>query len=113
MKKSVWLTYDLGVQGDYKSLYAWLDDHNAIECGDSVSFFQYEYNDAKSFKEQIREDLKNKVKFESGNRIYIILSEIVEGEKKIKGSFLIGKRKASPWEGYGEKTDNTEEIGDE
>jgi hypothetical protein len=36
-----------------------------------------------------------------------------EGKKKIKGSFLIGKRKASPWEGYGEKTDNTEEIGDE
>jgi hypothetical protein len=113
MEKAVWLTYDLGVQGDYKGLYAWLDDHQAVECGNGVSFFNYEYGEKKSFEEQLRNDLKSKVKFESGNRIYIVRHVVEEGKKKLKGSFLIGKRKASPWEGYGEKTDNTEEIGDE
>ncbi|OAV68899.1 hypothetical protein Barb6XT_00763 [Bacteroidales bacterium Barb6XT] len=107
MKKAVWITYDLGVRGDYTSLYAWLDDHQATECGDSTAFFNYEYKESKPFIEQIQEDLRSKVKIESGNRIYIIRNE----EGKTKGTFLIGKRKANSWEGYGEKTDDTEEVG--
>lgn len=46
MEKAVWITYDLGVQGDYKGLYAWLDDHQATECGDSTAFFNYELKKA-------------------------------------------------------------------
>jgi hypothetical protein len=43
MNKALWLSYDLGVKGDYEGLYAWLDDHNAEECGNSVAFLHYEY----------------------------------------------------------------------
>lgn len=30
---------NLGVQGDYEGLYAWLGEHRAKECGDSVAVF--------------------------------------------------------------------------
>jgi len=42
MKKAVWISYDLGIKGDYQGLYSWLDDHDAIECGNSVAFIQFE-----------------------------------------------------------------------
>lgn len=35
MKQLIWISYDLGVSGDYENLYAWLDDHGAKECGQS------------------------------------------------------------------------------
>ncbi len=25
MKKALWISYDIGVRGDYEGLYAWLD----------------------------------------------------------------------------------------
>jgi hypothetical protein len=28
-----WLIYDLGLQGHYDELFAWLDQHKAKECG--------------------------------------------------------------------------------
>ncbi|KAA6338722.1 hypothetical protein EZS27_013304 [termite gut metagenome] len=110
MKTSVWLTYDLGVKGDYKGLYAWLDDHEAIECGNNLAYFKYEFNDNDSFENNLRKDLERKVTFEPGNRIYVVRVKNIDGQKKTIGSFLIGKRKASSWEGYGEKVDDTKEI---
>ena len=32
---TVWISYDLGIRGDYEGLYAWLDSHRAKECGDA------------------------------------------------------------------------------
>jgi hypothetical protein len=111
MKKAVWLTYDLGVKGDYKSLYAWLDDHEAVECGNNLTYFRYECNDTESLEHKLREDLEKKVMFEPGNRIYMIRMEEKDGKRNTIGSFLIGKRKSNPWEGYGEKVDDTREVG--
>lgn len=112
MKRGIWLTYDLGVRGDYKNLYAWLDDHDAVECGSNLAFLIYDaptaHND-EDFIKCIREDLKEHLNIEPGNRIYIIRSINDDGKKTIRGSFIIGKRKASPWEGYGEKTNDTNE----
>jgi hypothetical protein len=34
-----WLSFDLGVRGDYEALYEWLDALDAKECGDSVATF--------------------------------------------------------------------------
>jgi hypothetical protein len=34
-----WLIYDLGLQGHYDELFAWLDQHKAKECGDNVATF--------------------------------------------------------------------------
>ena len=65
MKKSVWISYNLGIKGDYQSLYEWLDNHEAKECGYSLVFLIYK---------------------SQGN--------------KIKGKFIRGSRKKSPWIGY-------------
>lgn len=44
-KQSVWLSYDLGVDGDYEALYYWLDAHEGRECGDSMAYVVYGYKD--------------------------------------------------------------------
>ena len=43
MKQRIWLSFDLGIKGDYESLYKWLDARKARECGDSVAYFTFEY----------------------------------------------------------------------
>lgn len=101
MKTVVWMSYDLGVKGDYQGLYAWLDDHNAIECGNSVAFFHYEYK--KDFLSELKKDLNKNIEFDIRDRIYIVRTD---SDKKTRGIFLIGKRKSNPWIGYGAKDDN-------
>ena len=32
-RSTIWISYDLGVRGDYENLYSWLDTHGAKECG--------------------------------------------------------------------------------
>jgi hypothetical protein len=34
-----WLSFDLGLQGNYEKLYEWLDDSDSLECGESVATF--------------------------------------------------------------------------
>jgi hypothetical protein len=34
-----WLSYDLGIEGDYAPLYRWLDNVSAKDCGDSLATF--------------------------------------------------------------------------
>ena len=43
MESIVWMSYNLGVTGDYEGLYAWLDEHNAKECGNSVAWFSFSH----------------------------------------------------------------------
>ncbi len=43
MKASIWLSFDLGVLGDFEGMYEFLDSHGAQECGDSLATFSYEY----------------------------------------------------------------------
>ena len=31
ISKAIWLSFDLGIGGDYPGLYKWLDNHKAIE----------------------------------------------------------------------------------
>ncbi len=100
MKKAVWLSYDLGVRGDYTSLYEWLDNLDAKECGDSIAFFKYEVKSGEVLKNKIKKDLSDNVTLEKRDRIYIMY---LDSKKKMKGSFIFGRRKSSPWEGYGSK----------
>lgn len=99
MQKSIWISYDLGVKGDYPSLYAWLDNNGAIECGDSIAFLKYEAQPNEDFPEKIKQDLKSKISFSKTDRVYLIWRTAEGG---IKGRFIIGKRKAAPWQGYGD-----------
>jgi hypothetical protein len=100
MKKAVWLTFDLGIQGDYQSLYQWLDTQQAIECGDNVAFVNFEYDGKGDLANQIKESLKNTIKEDSKTRIYVIWRQ---KDKGVKGRFIFGQRKSPPWAGYAPK----------
>lgn len=98
MLKTVWLSYDLGVKGDYSNLYRWLDDAKAVECGDSLAYFRLEVPDTDALSDFIKKELEANVTFAKTDRIYIIW-KTKEGSNK--GRFIVGKRKASPWQGQG------------
>jgi hypothetical protein len=95
MSIRIWLSYDLGVKGDYTGIYTWLDEHKAIECGDSIATFFFD--DAGDIKTTIKESLKASVKFEKNDRVYLIFKN---QKGSYTGSFIMGNRKSSPWEGY-------------
>jgi hypothetical protein len=61
MSIRVWLSYDLGIKGDYGDLYLWLDEHKALECGDSIATFFWDT--IPNIKERIKESLKESIEF--------------------------------------------------
>lgn len=99
MKSAIWISYDLGIRGNYSGLYAWLDSHGAKECGDSIAFLNYEHQG--KLREEITAQLKNVLASEKGARIYLIYRD--EATNKNKGAFLFGGRRAPPWTGYSPK----------
>ncbi len=106
MKKAIWISYDLGVRGDYEGMYAWLDEHHAKECGDSLAFLNYEFKTdlMKELKAALSKavDLKPK-----RTRIYVIH---LDSAKKMKGTFLLGGRKSPPWAGYASESETEEDV---
>ena len=111
MEKAIWLSYDLGIGGDYDHLYEWLDNNNAIECGDSVAFFRMKFPKNASDEtiiEKLQKEIKENINIEpKRSRIYCIRKDSETGA--IKGSFLFGSRKGNPWDGYGSK-DTSDDI---
>ncbi len=95
MASPIWLAYDLGVRGDYEGLYKWLDEHGAKECGDSVAFLKYEHTG--SLHDALTRDLRGAINLSTNTRIYVVWRDT---NKKIKGQFIIGGRKAAPWSGF-------------
>ncbi|MBM3488459.1 MAG: hypothetical protein FJX67_17825 [Alphaproteobacteria bacterium] len=93
---TIWISYDLGVRGDYEGLYAWLDRHGAEECGDSIAVLQYDHK--KSLVEELKADLNKAVDIDKRGRIYVVYRD--KGTDKNKGIFLFGARRAAPWVGY-------------
>lgn len=86
-----WLSFDLGLHGDYDALYAWLDKLGAVECGDSVATFKSEKS-----RDQLVRELKNLLDEKKSPRVYIV-------SMKSGGKFVLGRRKArAPWTGYAE-----------
>ena len=106
MEKSIWISYDLGVRGDYEGIYTWLDQYYAIECGDSLALLKYKYTD--DLTENLKKDIKESVEINKKTRIYIIWRD--NETKKMKGRFIFGTRKSPPWSGYAV---NETEIEDE
>lgn len=97
MISTVWISYDLGVRGDYEGLYAWLDDYGAKECGDSIALLKYSHGD--ELIEEIKSDLQASVEINKRTRIYVIYRD--RSTNKNKGKFIFGKRKAAAWVGFG------------
>jgi hypothetical protein len=95
-KRSIWLSYDLGLQGDYASLYQWLDAHDAKECGDSMALVNVEFSD--SLPGNLKDELARSIEIDKKTRIYIVYRD--EDTGKNKGVFLFGGRREAPWTGY-------------
>lgn len=104
-KRTFWLSYDLGLKGDYSGLYTFLDSIQAKECGDSVAYFQKDFGD--DFLNNLTKELKKAVKIKATDRIYVVYSD--NNSSKIKGKFLFGSRKRAPWEGYAVQGTSVEE----
>lgn len=107
MKKQelIWLSYDLGIQGDYEGIYKWLDMHGAKECGDSLAFIHYEY-DGDDLLKRLKSDLNDSFNIDNKTRIYVVR---LNSKNEISGKFIFGSRKNSPWKGYGYSEDADEE----
>ena len=99
--KKIWLSYDLGTLGDYEDLYAWLDDHNAKDCGRNLAVLEFDY-DVDVFEELI-DDLNRSVELDRQTRIYVMLQD--HGNDKMVGRFVKGRRKQPPWTGFGNLAD--------
>lgn len=97
MKKAVWISFDLGLKGDYKGLYTFLDKNNAVECGQGLAFFEYLIINSDNYIfNQLKKEMLEYVTLTPSDRIYIIWKE----GNKVKGEFINGFRKQSPWQGY-------------
>lgn len=92
-----WLSFDLGLQGDYESLYSWLDKQKAKECGSSVATFV-----SRKTRDQIVRELSGILDQRKNPRIYIIST-------KQGGKFILGKRVVAPWTGYAQVSLESEE----
>jgi hypothetical protein len=107
MMKTIWMSYDLGVKGDYSSLYRWLDNHNAVECGDSLACFKIDIQNDEKVPDILEVDIGSQVELSKSDRIYIIWKS-TDGINK--GRFLFGKRKAAPWHGYGDTETDEDDL---
>lgn len=114
MNKAIWLSYDLGIGGDYPGLYKWLDNKNALECGNGIAFLRYPIamDQIDSLTSIIKEDMNRSVSFRPGDRIYIVFMETTGGRQRVRGEFLFGRRKSNPWEGYDESKLSISEDGE-
>jgi len=94
----IWISYDLGISGDYTGLYTWLDKHQAKECGDSLAVIKMEIKG--DVISTLKREIKKNVKLSPTDRIYIIYKDKTNGS--VVGVFLFGGRKHAPWAGYGQ-----------
>ena len=97
MKHTFWLSYDLGVSGDYEGIYSWLENHGAQECGSSVAYVRG-YDCEEDLFDCLTSDLNSAVDLNQRARVYVIHKR---KDGRIGGRYLFGKRRAPPWTGYG------------
>ena len=105
-RQQVWLSYDLGFKGDYEGLYAWLDDHNAKECGENLAYFSFDY--VGDVFQSLENDLSNAISWDKNSRIYVIY----RSDDKWRGRFIKSRRKRAPWSGYGTPNEKEEDEAD-
>jgi hypothetical protein len=96
MSERIWLSYDLGVDGDYDGIYRWLDGKDAVECGDSCASMMVD-SGTRATDEIVKMDLRKSVKLRARDRVYLIYKK---RDGKWSGKFIYGGRKAAPWAGF-------------
>lgn len=106
MQSGIWISYDLGVRGDYEGMYVFLDALDAKECGDSTSFCVFKYQ--KDLLTELKAAIKKQVTLTNRSRIYVIYPA---ANGKYKGKFLSGRRKHPAWAGYAGQGSDEEDEG--
>lgn len=106
MKTRIWISFDLGVRGDYESMYEFLDSRHARECGDGVATLDYEFES--DLPAELEQEMTSCVTVDRKSRIYVIFKE----EGKLKGRFLVGRRKQPPWSGFATSELEEEDSGE-
>jgi hypothetical protein len=91
-KSRYWLSFDLGLMGNYSRVYEWLDSLGAEECGPGVATIT-----SSKTRDQLGAEIQRILKGAPRARAYII-------SMKQGGRFVAGGRKAAPWEGFAAST---------
>ncbi|GAA0734277.1 hypothetical protein GCM10009430_49260 [Aquimarina litoralis] len=102
------INYDLGLKGDYESLYSFLDNKDAVDCGNSSGAFEFNFIGGSELShedkiEQVKTEIESHVSLSKGDRVYIIVHD-KNGQPR--GTFIFGHRQRPIWEGYGTKTED-------
>lgn len=95
-----WVSFDLGLRGEYDTVYQWLDELNAKECGDSVATFVTDKT-----VDEISDEVSHMVGDEKV-RIYVIGRK---ADDSLTGRFAVGHRKQAPWSGYAHREGEVDE----
>ena len=106
-EKTIYLSFDLGLRGDYNGLYAWLDKYKARECGSGLAVLDYPKSDS-NFLDLLSAELAQEVSFDKADRLYVIWRE--KDTNKLKGKFLRGTRKSEPWSGFASLSSVVEDV---
>jgi len=96
-----WISFDLGLRGEYEFLSSWLDSLNAKECGPNVATFK-----SNKTRAQLAKEILELVDPQRKPRIYMM--NMHEG-----GKWIIGRRTISPWTGFGQIGSESESESDE
>lgn len=102
MQVRIWISYDLGQEGDYAGMYAWLDGHNAVECGGSMASLLVDCKSRETVESDVLAELHENVDLKPSDRIYLLYRR---EDNMTKGTFLYGNRKESPWKGAANKSE--------
>lgn len=106
VRNTIWISYDLGLRGDYEGIYTWLDQYEAVECGNNLALLKYELTE--NFIKVLKQDLKESIEITKKTRIYIIWHD--NETQKMKGRFIFGTRKSPPWSGYAVSETDIEDV---
>lgn len=92
-----WLSFDLGLSGNYDGLYEWLDNANAKECADSTATFATDKT-PEDIEAELSKLFELSKQLNERARIYLVAKR----GTRYTGRFILGGRKQqAPWTGYG------------
>jgi hypothetical protein len=97
-EQTIYLTYDLGIGGDYNALFTWLDKHGAKECGESTALIKFQLPEKLSPEDAVKNEMEKEVALRPGDRVYLLYRD--KATHALTGKFIFGKRKAATWAGY-------------
>ena len=97
-----WVSFDLGLMGDYSQFYQWLDSIHAEECGPGLATFT-----TSKTRDELEAELQG-VRVNSPRARFYVISKNHDGN--LVGKFLAGGRKAAPWSGYAERSSDVEDV---